>query len=362
MSEKSSDNDRSEGAFDAVVERLAGAGDMLLITHARPDGDGLGSMQALATAALAVGKNARMLVPGEIPARLGFMFDQRCLAGINEFSDLAESSDLIVILDTHALAQLDELAGVIGRFYDKIVVIDHHSTGDPLSETVWIDTSAAATGVMVGEVIDALKWPMDATVAESLLAAVMTDTGWLRFANTDGRCLRAVAHWTDLGVRPDILYRKIYQNDRPQRLALMVRLLQNMEFYFDSQLAIMVLRSADFDETGGLRSETENMVNEALRIGSVESAILLVEDVHQVRVSLRSRDQVDVAELAGQFGGGGHRRAAGLRCATEIDELKTQLITAWGRAFGQREAETNIQQPTRNAQFSSNGNGKNTMS
>ncbi|MBL7221282.1 MAG: DHH family phosphoesterase [Phycisphaerae bacterium] len=333
MSEKSSGNHEVVGSLDAVAGRLAEAGNILLVTHGRPDGDGLGSMLALATAARGAGKDVHMLVPGEIPARLGFMFDRQHPGGTDEFGALSEASDLIVILDTHALAQLDGLADALGRLSDRIVVIDHHSTGDALSEVVWIDPSAAATGVMAGEVIDALKWPMDATIAEALLAAVLTDTGWLRFANTDGRCLRAVAHWTDLGVRPDILYRKIYQSDRPQRLALMIRLLQSMEFRFDSQLAVMTLRSGDFDETGALRSETENMVNEALRIGTVESAILLVEDHDQVRVSLRSRDHVDVAKLAGQFGGGGHRRAAGLRSSMQIDDLKAQLITAWGKEF-----------------------------
>ena len=338
MSENFSDNHRSRESFDAVVGRLADAGSMLLVTHGRPDGDGLGSMLALATAARGVGKDVRMLVPDEIPVRLGFMFGPRRPAGIDEFGALSESSDLVVILDTHALAQLDDLGEALGRLSDKIVIIDHHSTGDAIGETAWVDTSAAATGVMVGEVIDALKWPMDATIAEFLLTAVLTDTGWLRFANTDGRCLRAVAHWTDMGVRPDILYRKIYQNDRPQRFLLMVKLLQSMEFYFDSQLAVMVLRSGDFDETGALRSETENMVNEALRIGTVESAILLVEDDAQVRVSLRSRDGVDVASLAGQFGGGGHRRAAGLRSAMRIDDLKAKLIAAWGRAFNESDS------------------------
>jgi len=323
--------------FDAVIERLAAASEMLLLTHARPDGDGLGSMQALAIAAGRAGKTARTLVPDEIPARLAFLSGAERAAGIDRFSALSESSDLVVILDTHAMSQLDELAEAIGRLSDKVVVIDHHSTGDALSEMMWIDSSAAATGVMVGEVIDALGWPLDEDVAELLMAAVLTDTGWLRFANTDGRCLRAVARWTDAGIRPDILYRKIYQNDRPQRLSLMVRLLRSMEFYFDSQLAVMVLRSRDFDETGGLRSETENMVNEALRIGAVESAILLVEDTDAVRVSLRSRDRVDVAKLAGEFGGGGHNRAAGLRSKTDVDHLKAQLVAAWGKAFARSE-------------------------
>jgi len=333
VSEKSSDSPSVDGSVETVLQRLADAGKILLITHARPDGDGLGSMQALASAARAAGKAAHTLVPDEIPARLGFVFDRSKLAGLDDFAALAESCDLIVILDTHALAQLDELADPLGALSDKIVVIDHHSTGDQLSGVAWIDSTAAATGVMVGELIDALGWPMDTSIAEALLSAVMTDTGWLRFANTDGRCLRAVAHWTDMGVRPDILYRKIYQNDRPQRLALMVRLLESMEFHFDSQLAVMTLRSSDFEQTGGLRSETENMVNEALRIGTVESAILLVETEDQIRVSLRSRDHVDVAQLAGQFGGGGHRRAAGLRSDLPIDELKEQLTAAWGRAL-----------------------------
>jgi len=318
---------------DAAIERLAAAGEMLLLTHARPDGDGLGSVQALSLAAGRAGKAAHALVPDEIPERLSFMFDGERPAGIGRFEELAESSDLIVILDTHAVSQLDDLAEAIGRLSGKVVVIDHHTTGDELSETMWIDSSAAATGVMVGEAIDTLGWPLDQDVAELLMAAVLTDTGWLRFANTDGRCLRAVARWTDAGIRPDVLYRKIYQNDRPQRLSLMVRLLRSMEFYFDSQLAVMALRSRDFDETGGLRSETENMVNEALRIGAVESAILLVEDPEVVRVSLRSRDRVDVAKLAGKFGGGGHRRAAGLRSRTDIDHLKAQLIAAWGKEF-----------------------------
>jgi len=338
VSEKSSqDNDAGRETFNAVIERLAGASEILILTHARPDGDGLGSMQALALSGRRAGKTVHTLIPDEIPARLAFLFSGERPAGTDEFEALCESSGLIVILDTHALSQLDELAEAVGRFSSKIVVIDHHSTGDALSETMWIDSSAAATGVMVGEVIDALGWPLDETAAEFLMAAVLTDTGWLRFANTDGRCLRAVARWTDAGIRPDILYRKIYQNDRPQRLKLMVRLVQSMEFYFDSQLAVMVLRAGDFDETGGLRSETENMVNEALRIGTVESAILLVEGTDLVRVSLRSRDRIDVAKLAGGFGGGGHRRAAGLRSRTQIDHLKAQLITAWGKALARSE-------------------------
>ena len=335
MSEKSLDSHQGDESFQAVLQRLTSADSMLLITHARPDGDGLGSMQALASAATAAGKHPHTLVPDEIPARLGFMFDRSQLAGLDDFAALAASCDVIVILDTHAEAQLDRLVDGLLAHRDKIVIVDHHSTGDITSDTAWIDSSAAATGVMVGEIIDALGWPMDAGVAEALLAAVMTDTGWLRFANTDGRCLRAVAHWTDMGVRPDILYRKIYQNDRPERLALMVKLLGGMEFYFDSQLAVMLLRAVDFDQTGAFRSETENMVNEALRIGTVESAFLLVEAEDQIRVSLRSRDEVDVAKLAGQFGGGGHRRAAGLRSSLPIDELKTQLVAAWGKAFAE---------------------------
>jgi len=312
----------------AIAERLAQSQVMLIVTHGRPDGDGLGSMIALASAARAAGKTVKLFLPDAAPRRYDYLFSEPPTVGAEHFTSLAAGCDLVVILDTCALAQLDGLDAFLPTMKDKIVVIDHHATADDIGSLQWQDTSAAAAGVMVTELIDELGWRLDAPAAEALMTAITTDTGWLHFANTDGRCLRVVAELVDAGVRPDKLYRRIYQTARPQRLALLRCVLDSIELYCDGKLAVMTIRKADFEATGARADETENLVNESLRLDSVDTAILLVENTDCVRVSLRSRDDVDVAAVARKFGGGGHRRAAGLRAPTDIDQLKSELIAA----------------------------------
>lgn len=330
MCGKSADSDG--GALAALAARLADASKILLVAHARPDGDALASMRVLALAAEQAGKTVYMLVPDAVPQRLAFLLGDSACAGPDRFDTLADGADLIVILDTCSAAQLDDIADAVIARREKVGVIDHHTTCDDIADVVWIDTSAAATGVMVGELIDHLGWPLTTDSAEALVVAVATDTGWLRFANTDGRALRAVGRWVDMGVRTDILYRRIYQNARPQRLRLIARAIESLELHYDGRLAVMSLRRRDFAETGAREDETENIVNEALRIGTVESAFIVVENTDHVRASLRSRDLVDVAALAARFGGGGHPRAAGLRSTEDFETLKAKLIEAWGDA------------------------------
>jgi len=316
-----------------VSRRVGAAGAILIVTHARPDGDALGSMAALARAARAAGKQARGLVPDAVPPRYEFLFPGSLPASGEQFEALADGADVIVIVDTCSFEQLDGLADAMRARREKIVVIDHHATADDVGAAQWQDTSAAAAGIMVGELIAALGWPVDLPTAEALTTAAATDTGWMRFANTDARCLRALAQWLDAGVRPDKLYKRLYQCDRPERIRLIVRVLRSLELHCDGRLAAMTIRRADFEETGARLDETENLVNEALRMGTVETALLLVEMPDVIRVSLRSRDAVDVAAVAAQFGGGGHARAAGLRIREDIDALKRRLLDACRQAL-----------------------------
>ena len=323
MCERSVDNEMT-----ALAGRLDQAGAMLLVTHGRADGDGLGSMAALGSAAEAAGKTVAIFVPDAYPKRYDYLFDHRPITGSENFNTLADRCDLIVIIDTCARAQLDGITDRLEAVKDKVVVIDHHATSDDIGSVQWLDTSAAAAGVMVAELLAELSWPISHVAAEALLTAITTDTGWLRFANTDGRCLRAAAALVDAGVRPDKLYRRIYQTDRPRRLALMARALNSLELHCDERLAVLTIRQSDFEATGARPDETENFVNEALRLATVDTAILLVENDDCIRVSLRSRDDVDVSAVAAELGGGGHRRAAGLRSTGDIDQLKDVLVAS----------------------------------
>jgi len=328
MCGKSADN-----AFETIVKRLRLADVLLAVTHANPDGDGLGSMAALAAAARAAGKTVHMLSPGELPRRYAFLFKDEKPAPPEQFAALAGRADVVVVLDTCAFSQLHPLEQPIRKYRDKIVVIDHHATIDDVGAAQWIDASAAAAGVMVAELLARLNWPLEPPAIEALATAVLSDTGWLRFANTDSKCLSALVGWLDAGLQLDKLYRKIYQSDRPARLRLLMRVLDSLELYCDGRLAVMSIRKIDFKQTGATPDETENLINEALRLESVEAAIMLVEQTAGVRASLRSRDAIDVAAIAQRFGGGGHARAAGLQSDSDIATVKQQLIAACTEAL-----------------------------
>ena len=320
-------------AFEAARERLATAGTLLVTTHARPDGDGLGAMAALARSARTTGKTVHLLLLDDIPGQYEFLFPDDVPAGPSRLDKLAGEADVLVILDTSAEAQLDGIAERLPALAEKILVIDHHATVGRIGAVQWVDTTAASTGVMVAELLAALHWPVDARSAEALMAATVSDTGWLKYANTDGRCLRQVAGWLDAGVRPDKLHRRMYQTARLNRLKLLARMLSDLELHCQGRLAVMTLRKEDFAATGARSEETENLVNVSLEVATVETAILLVENPENVRVSFRSRDALDVAAIAARFGGGGHKRAAGARIADDIDVVKDKLIHICTRAL-----------------------------
>ena len=339
-----------------MVRLLAAARRLVLLTHARPDGDGLGSLIGLHLAAAAAGKTSHIFLLDPVPRRYEFLLPaagpaalalagavrapggtafqavqaqvgkpvppdiaatpQAVAALADGFAALAEPADMVLIVDTGAFSQLEPLRAPLRAARAKLAVLDHHITGDDLCDCAWIDPTAAAAGVMALELIEQLGWPLELS-AEPLLAAILTDTGFFRFSNTDARALRAAARLVELGARPERIFEAVHQNDRPQRLRLLSAALGSLRFEAGGRLGVMSLTRDDFARTGAADEEAEDFVNEPLRVGGVEVSLLLsVRPDGKTRGSLRSRPgpgAVDVARIAAHFGGGGHARAAGFR-------------------------------------------------
>jgi len=313
----------------AIAEALTGAKRIVVTTHVRPDADAIGSAAALARSAIEAGRDATVVVPDVVPERYAFLLDGVASAEADAFADLAARADLVVVVDTCTLMQLETIADAIRGAREKAVVVDHHTTNDDVAPAIWRDTSAAAAGVMVTELIELLDWPMASETAGALAAAVLTDTGWLRHSNTDARALGVIGRLIDGGAGLQSLYRRLYQADRPERLRLLSAVLASLELHADGRLATMSLTCNDFDRTGAARDETEDFVNEPMRIGSVEVSALLVERPENiVRASFRSKGVIDVSALARSFGGGGHVEAAGCTLGGDLDSAKARVIAA----------------------------------
>jgi len=339
--------------FQKAVELINKARRVLLTTHTRPDGDACGCITAIFETLTSLGKNVKILLLSELPEWYEFLFEQKPeFFSKKTTSHLFVSSsqlvdqegvanrcgaDLIIIVDTSSYNQLPELDKYLKQSDKPVLVIDHHATSDNLGNVRLIDSSAAATALIVFDLLKYAGWPITKKIAGALFVAVSTDTGWFQFDNTDSRAFRVCAELIDAGANPSRLYRDLYQNFSPQRFKLMVAMLNTLELHLDGRFAVQHLSQADFRQTGAKFSDTENLIDECRRISGVEAAALFVEQADgQVKISLRSRGAIDVCKIAAKFGGGGHKMAAGAHLPGPLENAKKLICNAVAEQFKPR--------------------------
>jgi phosphoesterase RecJ-like protein len=319
--------------FQKAVELIGKSDKVLLTTHTRPDGDACGCMAALFETLTSLGKNVKILLLSELPAWYEFLFEQKPEI-LSEKTKI--DSDLIVIVDTDTYNQLPKFDEYLKQSDKPVLVIDHHATGGNVGDVRLVDSSAAATALIVFDLLKYADWPITKKTAKALFVAISTDTGWFQFDNTDSRALGVCAELTEAGISPSQLYRDLYQNFSPQRFKLMIAMLNTLELHLDGRLATQHLSQADFKKTGAKHSDTENLIDECRRISSVEAAALFVELADgRVRVSLRSRGTIDVCKIATKFGGGGHTMAAGAYLPGPLENAKKLIFDAVAEQFDQ---------------------------
>jgi phosphoesterase RecJ-like protein len=237
--------------------------------------------------------------------------------------------EVIIILDTSAWIQLGKMADVVRESKALKVVVDHHVSSDDLGAVFFKNTEAEATGRLVIEAADALGVALEPAIAEPAFAALATDTGWFRFASTSAGTYRLAARMVEAGAKPDVLYKRLYEHDSIARLKLIGRTLGRAETELDGRLIHTWIEKADFAETGAVASDTEDIINMTLTVGGTEVAMILVEQSNgTLKLSLRSRSEVDCSRLAEMFQGGGHKRAAGATLVGPIAEAQKRVLEA----------------------------------
>jgi phosphoesterase RecJ-like protein len=301
----------------------------LLTTHVRPDGDGLGSMLALAAALEALGKEVRTVVASTYPPRYAFLDPTRRVRYFEgpgrEYSD----AQAVIILDTGTWNQLGSFGSFLKELPVEKVVIDHHLTQDDLGALRLVDVTAEATGRLAHQAIAALGVPVTADMAAHLFVAVAMDTGWFRHSNASPATFALAAELIVAGARPDRLYDELFERNTLARLRLTGLVLERLTVVPGGRVAYTELRRGDYEATGATPQDSEDLVNYSRSVEGVEVGLLFMEQPRGgVKVSFRSRGAVDVARLAEQFGGGGHRQASGAILATSLDEARARVLGA----------------------------------
>jgi len=283
----------------------------LIATHIDPEADAIGSSVALFRALRSLGKDVIVYNRDLVPRICQF------LPGSDAVTDqIPERLENLILMDCN----IPKRAGLDGKEARFAVVIDHHKTENDFGNIRWIMPEAPATGLMTYFLIRELGVSIDSEMATNLYAAIGIDTGIFRYPNTDATSLEVAGELVRHGARPGEIAERLFNNFTKKRFILFQRMLENMEIL--DELAITVIPSDFFEETGTTAEDTENFVNTALVMEDIKISALMRElKSGSWKVSLRSKGDVDISTVAVLYGGGGHRNASG--CIIEESDIET---------------------------------------
>ncbi|MCL2004785.1 MAG: DHH family phosphoesterase [Planctomycetaceae bacterium] len=324
--------------WQRFAEIVHSASKIVLTMHHRPDGDCVGSALAMQQILLRLGKNVRIIAPHQTPPNLAFLDPNHSITALEnldaEGAEYLQSADLFFVLDTSSWAQLGEMATHFRESSARKLVLDHHTIGDALGAETFINSQAEAAGTLVVQAANALGVPLAQDIALPAFVAIATDTGWFRFSSTTSETFRTAARLLDVGVQPDEVYKELYEQESLGRIRLVGRTLQKAEAYLEGQFLFTWIMLDDLAAAGAIPSDSEDIVNMLLQVQGSKMAALLSElRDGTFKVSFRSRCEVDCSLLASQFGGGGHKKAAGASLALPFEQAKQAVVDAVSAKF-----------------------------
>ncbi len=323
--------------WNPLLAVLADKKRILITTHARPDGDALGSELAMCLALRNRGQDAIIVNVDPVPAQFDFIGEDRSLFRIfgTEFPEsLFAEIDLAIIVDTSAKKQLPGIYDALTRNNITLAVIDHHSVSDHLTAETFRDAAAPATGCIIMDFFEFARLEITPKIAEYLFLAICTDTGWFRFPSMKPETFLQAGKLMGRGVAPAVMYSRVNESYPFARTKLIGVFATNATPEVDGRMIYSWITKEDFKRCGADYSETTDMVNLLLSTKGAEVAVAFMEHENGVRINFRASGEVNVAEIAQIFGGGGHVKASGafmekpLRetILAVLDEIRSRMV------------------------------------
>jgi bifunctional oligoribonuclease and PAP phosphatase NrnA len=314
-----------------LVTALRARRRFVISSHARPDGDSIGSQLAMAYALKAMGKEAVVVNADPAPAPL------MAFPGVPDIviAPAVEGEfDAAIIMECGNL----ERTGVAGleRFF--VVNIDHHPGNSGYGQINWFDAGAAACGEMVFELVRRLEVPLSPEIATHIYLAILTDTGSFHYSSISPQTFDICREALEAGVDPVLVARNVYDSNNMGRLKLFGAVLSAMQIDQTGRIAIVYLDHEMARAAGGTYEDTEGLINLPLTVKEIEAVLFFKQDEgDRYRVSMRSKGEVDIGAVAKEFGGGGHKNAAGCTVTGAVDALQKLFVEKIERAIERQE-------------------------
>ncbi|MBP9664955.1 MAG: bifunctional oligoribonuclease/PAP phosphatase NrnA [Pyrinomonadaceae bacterium] len=305
-----------------VVELIEKKSRFAITTHIKPDGDGVGSSLGLYWLLRSLGKDADVIVRGDVPPAY------RSLPGADSIRDVAHVNghyDAVFVIECSDL----DRPGIDGLDNQFTVNIDHHATSEHFGSINWIDSTASAVGEMIYNLCKAIGGKITKDIAECVYMALVTDTGSFHFPNTSERTLKVASELIKAGAKPYEIGEAVYYNYPWSRIELMRQVLGTVRRDESGKIAMLRQTLAMRAAADAVDGDNNGFVNIPLAAKDVQAVVYMREvGPGKYRASLRSKNGIDVAKVAEAFGGGGHKNAAGLGIEGDWDEKEAEIVAA----------------------------------
>lgn len=316
--------------IDRILDAIREAKTICIVGHMRPDGDCIGSQLGLMLALRAEGKKAVAWNQDSVPAKYRFLDPDKDF----ERPKSGEQFDLVIATDC---ASYERLGSVVEFIKERklLINIDHHESNTRYGDLNWVSPREASTGELIHRLLKAARWPITKPIADLLFTAVSTDTGSFQYPNTRPGTFHVGAELVTRGANLAKICDEVYQSFPLSRARLLKLVYNKFKLTHNDRIAYFWLKKADLSRTGAETNDTEGLIDHIRAIEPVVVACVFEEiEPDLTRISLRSKSKdVNVSEICGQFGGGGHPAAAGARIAGSPMSIQRRVVAAIKKAI-----------------------------
>ena len=312
--------------IDRILEVIGESHTIAVCSHMRPDGDCIGSSLGLALALLERGKEVTVWNQDPVPSKLRFLDPDQVIQVPRKIN---RPFDCVIAVDSASIERLGTAQEHITN--RKVLInIDHHASNTRFGDINWIASCEPSSGELIYRLIKEAGWKLTPRIADCLFTAISTDTGSFQYPSTLPATYYAAGDLVKKGADLATVCDEVYQSYPLSRVKLLQRVYNKFKLIDDNEIAYFWLKKEDFDKTGATASDTEGLIDHVRAIEPVVVACVFEElEPELTRISLRSKDKnVNVSDVAGLFGGGGHQAAAGARIVGKPLGIQRRVIAA----------------------------------
>lgn len=316
-------NDLVLEQMDKAINIINRSKKIFVASHVNPDGDNIGSSLSLALALKNIHKDVTVLSTEDIPN--DFLF----LPGANyyqEYDDNLGEIDLFITLDSSDTERLGRNKELLSKA-KSVINIDHHISNTNYGDVNIVDPKLAATGELVYYLLKRMELKIDKDIATNIYTAISTDSGKFSYESVSSDTHRIIADLIDCGIDVKDININLYESTSMESTNLFIKTLSTLKTYANNSIAIVGISQKMLEETNTTLNDAEGIASFIRGIGPVEVSCLLKEvESNEIKVSLRSKEYVDVAAICKTFDGGGHIRAAGCTIYSDLATAESTIV------------------------------------